>query len=187
MNKKIIDEAFDKFKTDKGSWRHGYNHCYGEVFADFTPTTMLEIGIFEGRSLAAWRELFPDATIHGIDSFVREEKPKYTPESVLMITGDSRNKEFVSALPHTYDIIIDDGDHRVNSQWQTFLNFKEKWTKYYVIEDVINEDSELLLRRRLKAHGYRNITTYRSAFQGNIQIEGKIVLSSFFAMVIKKE
>jgi hypothetical protein len=186
MDKDIINKAFEKYKTDKGAWRHGYHQCYGEVFKDFTPEKMLEIGVFEGRSLAAWRELFPDTIIHGLDTFDRSHPLVYSPENVTLLTGNSRNKEFVDSLPDVYDIIIDDGNHHPNVQWQTYLNFKNKWTKYYVIEDVINEEEELRLRRRLKADGIRNITTFRSSFTGNVTIYKKQVMSSFFAMVIQK-
>jgi hypothetical protein len=186
MDKNVINEAFEKYKTDKGAWRHGYHQCYGEVFKEFVPEKMLEIGILEGRSLAAWRDLFPNTLIHGIDTFERKEELVYTPENVTILTGNSKDKEFVQTLPSDYDIIIDDGDHHPNVQWRTFLNFKNKWTKYYVIEDVINEDNELMMRRRLKAEGIRKITTYRSNFVGNVQIHGKPVKSSFFAMVIEK-
>ena len=187
MDRKTIGEVFNKYKTDKGPWRHGYNYCYSKVFEDFTPTTMLEIGIFEGRSLAAWRELFPHADIHGLDNFKREEKMVYTPENVKIITGDSRDTPFVKSLPYTYDIIIDDGNHHPNVQWQTFLNFSDKWTKYYVIEDVCNENNEEQLRRRLKAFGIKNITTFRSRFRGNVRINGEMVNCSFFAVVIRRE
>lgn len=187
MDKKTIGRVMDKYRTDKGPWRHGYNQCYADVFKDFTPSSMLEIGIYEGRSLAAWRELLPDTTIHGLDTFKREVPLKFDPENVLMFTGNSLDPKITETLSQSYDIIIDDGDHRPDAQWGTFLNFKDKWTTYYVIEDVFGEDNEKLLRRRLKAHGFKNITTYRSAFQGNVMTKGVNVYTSFFAMVIKRE
>ncbi len=187
MDKETLGRIFNKHRTDKGPWRHGYNQCYADVFKNFTPTKMLEIGVFEGRSLAAWKELFPETLIHGIDDFSRDVSIVEFAKDMTILKGNSRDKVFVeSTMPTDYDIIIDDGDHRVDSQWETFLNFKNSWSKYYVIEDVINEDNELTLRRRLKSVGMRNISTYRSGFRGNIQIRGKIVNSSFFAMVIQR-
>lgn len=187
MDKKTLGQIFNKHKTDKGPWRHGYSQCYAEVFKDFMPTKMLEIGVFEGRSLAAWKEIFPEASIHGLDDFSRNVEIVDAAKDMTIIRGNSCDKAFVKdTMPTDYDIIIDDGDHRVDSQWATFLNFKDSWSHCYVIEDVINEDSELILRRRLKSVGIRNITTYRSRFRGDIQIHGKIVNSAFFAMVIRK-
>ena len=187
MDKETLGRIFNKHRTDKGPWRHGYNQCYADVFKDFTPTKLLEIGVYEGRSLAAWKEIFPDTIIHGLDDFSRNAPIVDAARDMFIVEGDSRNKAFVeSTMPKDYDVIIDDGDHRVDSQWATFLNFKDSWSKYYIIEDVINEDSELTLRRRFRSVGIRNITTYRSGFRGDIQIQGKMVNSSFFAMVIRK-
>lgn len=187
MDKETIGHIFDKNRTDKGPWRHGYHKCYADVFRDFIPTKMLEIGVFEGRSLAAWKELFPEASIHGLDNFSRDVSIVDAAKDMTIIRGDSRDKAFVkNTMPTDYDVIIDDGDHRVDSQWATFLNFKDSWSHCYIIEDIINEDSELTLRRRLKSIGIKNITTYRSRFRGNIQIQGKVVDSAFFAMAIRK-
>lgn len=184
MDKKLIGEVFNKHKTDKGPWRHGYHQCYGDLFSDFTPTKMLEIGVMEGRSLAAWRELFPQATIHGAE--LREWQMVEAAKDIPLFRGHSSDPEFAKTLFDDYDVIIDDGDHRPDAQWGTFLNFKDKWKKYYVIEDVINEDMEQLLRRRFKAAGYSNVTTYRSAFRGPVRINKVMVDSAFFVMVIRK-
>lgn len=186
MDKKSIGDIFDKYKTDKGPRRHGYNQCYADVFKDFTPSSILEIGIYEGRSLAAWRELFPLAKIDGIDTFARKQELVFTPENVGIIKGNSFSEEFAKTITDTYDIIIDDGDHRPNGQWNTFLNFKDKWSKVYVVEDVITEDNELLMRKRFHSLGYKNITTYRSAFRGNVRTNNVMVDSAFFTMVIRK-
>lgn len=186
MDKRTIGAVLNKYRTDKGPWRHGYHQCYGEVFKDKIPKKLLEIGVFQGRSLAAWCELFPDTEIHGIDTFKRKEEMLFTPERAKLIVGDSTDKKFTATITDTYDVIIDDGDHRPDAQWQTFLNFVDKWTDCYVIEDVCNEDMELLMRKRLKSHNFNNVTTYRSAFRGNVQINGEIVYSSFFAMVVRR-
>jgi hypothetical protein len=186
MDKETLGSIFNKHKTDKGPWRHGYHQCYYDLFKEFTPTKMLEIGVLEGRSLAAWKEIFPQATIHGLDKFPTELVEGA--RDMTIFKGDSRDKAFIEATTlKDYDVIIDDGDHRVDSQWATFLNLKDSWSKYYIFEDVVNEDNEQILRRRLKSAGIKNITTYRSGFRGNVQIWGKQVNSSFFAVVARKE
>lgn len=190
MDKKLIGEVFNKYKTDKGPWRHGYNQCYSDVFKNFTPSSLLEIGVFEGRSLAAWRELFPTTIIHGIDDFSRNVELIEEVRDMHIMRGDSRRKSFVDTIETVYDVIIDDGDHRPDSQWETFLNFQHLWKSHYVIEDVINEDKEKILRRRLtmnaEKYGIKKVTSYRSAFKGVVQINGEQVLSSFFAMVVQR-
>lgn len=187
MNKQMIGEVFRKYETDKGPHRHGYHQMYSDVFKDGAPDSLLEIGIYEGRSLAAWRDLFPAAKIHGIDTFKRPNTLVYQPEDVKMITGNSMDPSFTQTIADVYDIIIDDGDHRPDAQWTTFLNFKNQWKKYYIVEDIATEENELIMRKRFKSVGLNNITTYRSAFRGNVQINKKIVNAAYFAMVIKKE
>lgn len=186
MDKQTIGEVFRKYEADKGPHRHGYHQMYADVFKNGAPDSLLEIGIFEGRSLAAWRDLFPTAKIDGIDHFKRPQSLVYQPEDVKMITGDSLKADFAETITDVYDIIIDDGDHRPDAQWTTFLNFKDKWKKYYIVEDIATEENELIMRRRFKSVGLNNITTYRSAFRGNVQINKKIVNAAYFAMVIKK-
>jgi hypothetical protein len=61
-----IENAFLTAKTDKAK-THGYHAPYSEIFSRVEPKSILEVGVKQGRSLAAWRMLFPNAKISGID------------------------------------------------------------------------------------------------------------------------
>ena len=74
MNKSKVVAAFQSANTDKWSV-HGYQHMYAEVLED-NFDSLLEIGVLTGRSLVAWRHLYPKATIWGIDITDKKFKPE---------------------------------------------------------------------------------------------------------------
>lgn len=135
----LVDQApvnrlrglFNKYKCDKGRM-HRYERFYANLPA---PKRVLEVGIFRGESLRAWREFWPDAHIVAIDTFQR-----IPPEEIPWLDGvewyrhDSRDP----FGPSGFDLIIDDGDHRPMSQAATFENLIGNVAPggRYVIEDV---------------------------------------------------
>jgi len=193
MDKATIASAFTQYGTDKGPRRHNYQGAYASMFNNWTPDSLLEIGVWEGASLAAWKHLFPDATINGIE--VKNYPLMEAATNIPVFRGNSTNKEFIdSVVTMQYDIIIDDGDHRPDVMWKTFLNLEDKWAKYYVIEDVCLEENEKVLRRRLNSKGYRNIRTYTSSFndpktnlRGWVQVQGEKVYPPFYIMIVTRE
>lgn len=193
MDKNTIADAFSLYGTDKGKRRHNYQEAYASIFEKFTPESLLEVGVLEGCSLAAWKHLFPNAAVHGIE--LRERQLIEAAQDIPVFRGNATDTEFInSVVTQPYDVIIDDGDHRPDVQWKVFLNMQNKWSKYYVIEDVCLEASEKILRKRLNNNGYRNVTTWTSTFnhprtnlRGWVQVEGKQVYPPFYIMVITKE
>lgn len=193
MDKSTIAAAFTQYGTDKGPMRHNYQQAYAAIFEKFTPTSLLEVGVLEGSSLAAWKHLFPDTTVHGID--VRNKPLIEAAQDIPVFRGNATDTEFVNTVvTRSYDIIIDDADHRPDVQWKVFLNMRDKWTKYYVFEDVCLEENEKLLRKRLKENGYRNVNTWTSSFnhpqsnrRGPVQVQGKQIYPPFYIVVITKE
>jgi hypothetical protein len=162
-------EVFRKYRTDKGEM-HGYNYMYNALFQTVgEPQKLLEIGIKRGFSIAAWKHLFPECEVVGVDINQREDivQPALLNTLHFLDSCDPTIKEVVG---NNYDVIIDDGSHRVDDQWKTFLNLKECWTKAYVIEDIVGIEGELVLRRRLKSHGYKHIETYDSYLK-NVKIQ----------------
>jgi len=149
---------------------------------------MLEIGFGAGRSALAWRDLLPSTELTFLEKAPYEGMLEEA-KSMNIIVGDSARASVVTALfadSHPFDIIIDDGDHRPDYQFQTFLNFEPKWKQAYVIEDIIGAENEALLRRRLKARGYRNIRSYTSKLKdGKLRMNGVMHTNvPFFGMVI---
>jgi len=149
---------------------------------------MLEIGVGAGRSALAWREILPSTELTFLEKTPYEGMLEEA-KTMNIVVGDSARASVVSALfrdAHPFDMIIDDGDHRPDFQFQTFLNFENRWTQAYVIEDIIGQENERLLRRRLKSHGYNNMRTYSSKLSnGSLRMNGKVETNvPFYAMVI---
>jgi cephalosporin hydroxylase len=136
-------------KTDK--WKgygrgHTYIDFYDRFFRKFrnNKIVILEIGVYHGESLRLWEEYFPNATIYGIDIV---KARCYNSDRVKTFYGDSTDKQFVESTfkDMEFDMIIDDGSHRMNYQINTF-NLFYKYIKeggYYIIEDIQNVDFEL--------------------------------------------
>lgn len=149
-----IKEAFRRFKCDKLS-SHNYHLFYKNIINDDIES-ILEIGIKEGHSLAAWKSILPKTKLYGID--ITDEQFNYTliPNDVQTFLCDSTSSKSLEKIGvNNFDIIIDDGDHFVESQIMTFENFHKAFKKHYVIEDVYGENLNYLI-------GYiRSIETFK--------------------------
>ena len=110
----------------------------------------LEIGIFQGRSLAMWSDYFSNGKIYGIDIDTTEFKLVY-PELLEMgafendnlqevIQGDTTDSTILDVLNSEvgFSVIIDDGDHTHLGQLATFKNFFPLLEPggFYIIEDI---------------------------------------------------
>ena len=164
MLAKHIREAFDATKADKGYF-HEYEHMYSLVFSSIELKSLLEIGVREGASIKSWRMLFPDSYIVGMD---------IEPCNIEnCITGDS--SKFDTTSLNNFDVIVDDGSHRCRDQIATFLNFKDKFNYFYIIEDVnytqFNEpDPDVMVKRIvevIKDNGFNHIAVFDS--QNNVK------------------
>lgn len=184
MDRKQILLAFDKHRTDKGSMLHHYDGMYYNIFQNVTSINrLLEIGVKRGRSLAAWCELFPQAEIVGVDISQREDIVEGA-KSTKIIIANSTNPSITEKVGDKYDIIIDDGDHRPEAQWQTFLNLESCWEHVYVIEDVVGIDHANLLAKRLNDKDYKNVTIANSQLTDDIIMSGVKKTVTFFAIII---
>jgi len=187
VDKERILAAFDKFKTDKGTLLHEYHTMYSEIFNKMgTITKMLEVGVLDGRSLAAWCSLFPDTEIVGVD-----KKRRYVHDAAVsakFFVGDSTKETISNIVGNGYDLIIDDGDHDVDSQWLTFTNLRDCWTKAYVIEDIYGKDLVDILTTKLYADGFTNVVIYSSKKKfGRTIIKGITKTFDFFSIVVYKD
>jgi len=127
-------------------WQHKYTDFYTKLLIPLRDKkcNFLEIGTAFGGSLRTWRDYMNNGSIIGIDSY---------PESAIQecgincIAGDSATesgRESVHDLcKNGFDIIVDDGDHRPETQLKTLLNFWKllKTGGSYVIEDVYGFDA----------------------------------------------
>lgn len=184
LTRREIYDAFTEAGSDKSVF-HGYDLMYHSVLNRMEGINkLLEIGVSRGASLIAWRKLFPEAEIVGVDKKMHEEIfPDALKERIVVM--DSARTAIKEQVGSGYQIIVDDGDHRPDWQWQTFLNLEGCWTDYYVIEDVFLDENEKLLRKRLDSKGYFDVETYTSKSEATIQVRGEMVTGKYYAMVIK--
>jgi hypothetical protein len=128
-----IREVFDKYGTDKGR-DHCYEHMYADIFSSNKIDSLLEIGVREGKSIAAWRHLFPSMHITGVD--IQPPDRAVVPDAFDFVLCDSTSPNLHHLIEDKYDLIIDDGSHYWIDQIDTFINLANKFNSCYVIEDV---------------------------------------------------
>lgn len=134
-----LDEIFIKHQTDKSSFSHNYSPYYEMFFAPYRnePITLLEIGVYAGASMNAWKEYFPKANIYGADISYH---PELNQERVFMIEADQNNLEDMKRLGAlNADIVIDDASHESRHQISSFETIFPmlKSGSIYVIEDLL--------------------------------------------------
>lgn len=152
--KKTLDQIFNYFGTDKGTQvknpyskvvknkiGHGFGKFYEKYFEKFKKKrfNFLEIGIWEGASLASFHCYFKNADIYGID---RNFKNKYASKRLKFNYCDTTNFSDLKVLKRKlgkkkFRVIIDDGSHLLSDilhNLKFFFKFLEKGG-YYVIED----------------------------------------------------
>jgi cephalosporin hydroxylase len=140
-NQKKIDNIFFKnkiYKTDKNTI-HSYIKVYNLLFDNLKNINLLEIGVQYGGSLKMWRDKFPGSNIYGID--INPIKIK----RVNIIIGDATKKKTMKKLNNiNFDVIIDDGSHKLEDQLRSFELFYPKLKKggFYIIEDIQDIDNQ---------------------------------------------
>jgi len=130
----------EKYKPTKRL--HNYLPHYWKHFRDirYKVTRVLEIGVQSDKSIRMWEEFFPNAEIYGID--IQEHCKEYEGGRRKIFIGDQSDEAFlnkvVSNAGGAFDIIIDDGSHRVYHQLKTFTVLFPKLKSHgiYVIEDT---------------------------------------------------
>jgi hypothetical protein len=136
------------FGTDKAFPAHThYGRTYLDVYELYlgelqdSPITLLEMGVWAGKSLKTWRNFFPEATIIGLDINPAAKDHEGNGIRVeIMSQDDEEGLRKLSQEVGGFDIIIDDASH-INSL--TIKSFEIAWPLvipggYYIIEDVGN-------------------------------------------------
>lgn len=143
----VLNEIFDRHLTDKGtifSAKHGYGKYYDMFFTNFRhkDIKVLEVGIYKGNSIKAWREYFTKASIFGVDngSVVPVDMDLNALDKVKVETIDVFKPEFPEFVSNNgpFDIIVDDCSHKLDNQEIIFKTTYDHLNKggVYVIEDV---------------------------------------------------
>jgi hypothetical protein len=100
-------------------WEH-YFAAYDRHFHGFVgrKPTVLEIGVMHGGSLQVWKEYFgPGARIVGID--INPATKQYEEPGIEIHVGDQADRTFLEDLARRcggFDVVIDDGGHRMEPQ-----------------------------------------------------------------------
>lgn len=129
------------YKRGTDKYKHGYLPFYEHHFAPRRPEPLrlLEIGIQGGASLRMWKEFFPNGAITGCDinkdAFFAERRIE-----CCYLDQSSRTAltEFRETHKEGFDIIIDDGSHKMRDQ-QISLALLFPMLKsggFYAIEDL---------------------------------------------------
>lgn len=158
MNNTLLCELAYKYGTDKCSRiGHHYTPVYYDLLKDKRNEfkKVFEIGIGDGErmshekipphyqkgaSLKMWRDFFPNAHIYGVDiipNCIFQDERITT--FLVDATDSSQMLKIIQEIGSDIDLVIDDGDHSLNSQLQTFGILMPLLTKknvIYVIEDV---------------------------------------------------
>jgi cephalosporin hydroxylase len=156
--------------TDKGSFHDYLEAYYTEEFANPERVmSVLEIGVQNGGSLILWHEWFTNAKIVGIDimdaclnNYKEASLGREFPR-IEIIIADGYDKSVVDTYKdNSYDYIIDDGPHSIESMkiaielWMP----KVKQGGKLIIEDVQSLEWFEELASHAKKFGYEKYRTF---------------------------
>ncbi len=133
--------------TDKETHHSYISGFYEEAFKEYKnkdDLQILEIGIAHGGSINLWLHYFDDVYITGVDLFLNEGIVKDANrfmyhERVNLVKKSGTDKEYIDTLEDDfYDIIIDDGSHKIGDQVLSlkYMYSKVKRGGLYIIEDI---------------------------------------------------
>lgn len=120
---KTVREIFRSYGVLDADGRHvngtdkETNHRYGEAYECLFPDRgsvelVMEVGVADGSSLLAWSEVFPNATVVGLDVHPISRAHGGRVEFHL---GDMTSREDCerAAAGREFDLIVDDATHRL--------------------------------------------------------------------------
>lgn len=159
-NTEPLSKILDKFNTDKNSSFHNYSRQYEKLLRDYRDKEIkyLEIGVFNGGSIKAFREVFLKSKyILGLDINSKCKQYEDVKNNIYVEIGDATNKKFIEdiTIKHgTFDIILDDGSHTNKDVIETFellfplLNDNG----LYIVEDTICYKSTNYIDKKYENH-----------------------------------
>jgi hypothetical protein len=104
------------------------------------PITVLEFGVSHGGSLQMWRHYFgPQARVVGVD--IQPVCKSFEEEGISIRIGDQEDRAFLRQLAAEFgpfDVVIEDGGHRMGQQIATFEEIFPRMTDHgtYIAEDL---------------------------------------------------
>jgi SAM-dependent methyltransferase len=149
-------------RLDSGGHRHPYTVPYSLLFETMRrkPIKFLELGVFRGASIIAWRQYFSKARIYGYDNDVGALSAiPMLPDVQCTRVDVSQRDELVAALSRDtadgelFDIVLDDAAHDVVHQ-SLLIREGLRFVKpggLLIIEDVFRDRPESLYAPALEA------------------------------------
>ena len=129
--------------SDKVS-THNYGSFYDSLFDRLRPQALLEIGVYRGASLRAWRAAGVPVVV-GVDRDVAQNNCG----PAVMYGTMPEDSQTIARLMPVLDLIIDDGSHLYPDYTATaeVMGRRLRSGGVYVIEDIQTQDSVDALRR----------------------------------------
>jgi len=148
-----LEKIFSFYGTDKASSfnngknkGHGFSKFYEEQLLSLREKkiNILEIGSYSGASAAAFSKYFPNSKIFCLD--VNISNFKYCSNKIEVFGLDVSQKKMINKFfkeikversDNIFDIIIDDGSHKLSDMLIAFKYFFNNLRKngFYIIED----------------------------------------------------
>ena len=154
---KKYENYTDKGPTGSYYIKHNYTEIYGDLLRYYKnrKNNILEVGIRQGGSLKMWEEYFQNSTIFGID--ITLSAIKVDLDNCKIFKGDAYDRNVVKKYFNNvkFDVILDDGSHKVGDQIK-FLN---------LYSDLLTDDGILIIE---------DIATIRDAKKIINNFKGKI-------------
>lgn len=142
MNTSTLRTIFLQNRTEKHAhWGLEFGYTVFFEHRRLEPLTILEIGVWHGHSLQAWREYFPNATLYGLDIHERCLRFHNPERKIFTEVCNQHDAEQLVAFANKvgkFDVIIDDGGHFGSGQQ---ISLGTLWpflveSGIYVIEDL---------------------------------------------------
>jgi hypothetical protein len=136
--------------TDKGDKKSYIEKFYERHFAAYRDKNieLMEIGFRHGASLALWSKYFKKGSILGVDNFsdlaVGDDLPIVdewiNQPNIRLKIGDAYSKSFSEEISESFDIVIEDGLHTLETQkiaLELYLP-KLKPGGVFIVEDILS-------------------------------------------------
>ena len=138
-----VSQWLSVYGSDKVS-THNYGSFYDDLFARLRPQALLEIGVYRGQSLQAWRAAGVPVVV-GVDRDVNQNRSGIP----VLYAEMPHQAEVIARRMQMFNLIIDDGSHLYPDYTATAEVLLQRLRPggVYVIEDIQTQDSVDALRR----------------------------------------
>ena len=138
--------------SNKGNWNPTIDYLvtYDKYFEPYRDKecTVIELGVYQGSSIALWGRYFSKAKIYGIEMWPENLVPELKKEieankRIKLFIGDYTKEPFISDIMKEIgpiDILVDDADHHVDIQCKTVDYFQNYLAPdgVFCMEDVFS-------------------------------------------------